>query len=98
MAQSVRGVESFAIGAEIEIARIGALQIGISRRHFGDLRKERSRIYSNFVNGVFESISDIESRTVRSEECFLPLETSFKVDQDRIIRGVDLTGKVGILI
>src|SRR5215207_492127 len=98
MAQRVGGVESFAVSAKIQIARIGPLQIGVSRRHFRDLSKERSRVYSKYVDGVFESISDIKSRTVRIEECLFAIETSLKVAYDRIIRSVDHTGKVGILI
>src|SRR5215213_9874310 len=98
MAHCVGHVKSLAVGTEIQIAWIGAIEICISGRHLGDLRKERSGVYSEYMDRVFEPVGDIQARTIRIEQRFFAVETRLEGAEYRIIRGVDHTGKVRILV
>src|ERR1044072_696332 len=98
VAESVGNIKSFAVCAQIKIARICSLEIRVSGLHLADLRKEWSGIYSENTNRVFEAIGDVESRTVRIEESLFAVESGFKSAEHGIIRGIDYAGKVCVLV
>jgi len=60
MSESVGDVKRLAIRAEVEIARIGALQFSVSRGNLSDLGKPWTRVNTKSAHFVLVAISHIK--------------------------------------
>src|ERR1041384_3887740 len=98
MAQRVRYIQSFTVSAEIEIARVRAIEVRYTCRFFADWSKERTGVNPEYMDRVFETICDVESGTVCIEQRLLAIETGFKIADYRIRCSVDHATEVCILI
>jgi len=98
VSERIRDVQRAAVGAEREVAWIGALEIGAASGDRRDLRELRPLVDAERPYLIVEAIGRVQSRSILVEDHILRVETRLEFAEHRVGAGVDDRGKVGVFV
>src|SRR5919106_5118881 len=98
MPERIGNVQSVAISAERQIARICPLKLRRSGGNLSNLGESRSWIDTECTHLIVRPIGDVQARASAIEQRFFTVESSFEMTDDGICTGIDYGTEVPVLI
>src|ERR671917_886433 len=80
------------------VARVRAFERLGAGRDQRDLREARAGVYAEGAHRVLVAVGDVKARALLVEDELLAVEAGLELADDRVGRGVDDAGEVGVLV